>query len=45
LQLQPEQGPPLRFELPTPAEMPLVGTQIQLELPPNAVIWLPEGDQ
>ena len=45
LQLQPEQGPPLRFELPTPAEMPRVGTQLRLELPPDAVIWLPEGNQ
>ena len=44
LQLQPERGPPLRFELPTPAELPPVGTQIRLELSPDAVIWLPEGN-
>ncbi len=44
LQLQPEQGPPLRFELPTPTELPVVGTHIRLKLPPDAVIWLPEGN-
>jgi len=44
LHLQPEQGPQLHFELPTPEELPRVGAQIRLALPPDAVIWLPEGE-
>ncbi|MDP6225260.1 MAG: ABC transporter ATP-binding protein [Anaerolineales bacterium] len=44
LHLQPEQGPPLLFELPTPEELPRVGAQIRLALPSDAVIWLPETE-
>ena len=44
LQLQPTQSPPLIFELPTPDELPQVGTQIRLKLPPDAVTWLPKGN-
>jgi ABC-type Fe3+/spermidine/putrescine transport system ATPase subunit len=44
LQLQPERGPPLSFELPTPPEMPRVGTQLSLELPPDAIISLAKSN-